>query len=210
MQPSPPLATTSLLDVCALRGSVFADINLQLAAGECVALSGPSGSGKTVLLRALVDLDPNEGEVALDGEPRRSFAPAEWRRSVALVPAEPAWWGTLVSEHFPVGCKPPLAMLGLSAQALDWEVARCSSGERQRLALLRALVREPRVLLLDEATANLDETSRGRVEVLIADFQRSGGAVLWVTHDAAQAARVAQRWLTLRDGRLLQVDTAHT
>lgn len=197
-----PTAEKLRLEVRGLTGSVFRGLDLTLAAGECVALTGASGSGKTVLLRAIADLDPNEGAVSLDGLPRRRFAPSAWRRALALVPAEPAWWGTLIGEHFPVDGTPPLAALGLPDAILEWEVARCSSGERQRLALLRALVLKPRVLLLDEPTANLDAGSRAQVEALVADFQRAGGAVLWVTHDEEQARRVARRRLVLTQSGL--------
>ena len=191
-----------LLEVRALHTAVLHSVALTLAAGECVALSGPSGSGKTVLLRALADLDPNQGVVTLEGAARERFAPAQWRHEVALVPAEPAWWEARVGEHFPAPPPVPLSRLGLPEEALDWEVARCSSGERQRLAILRALAMKPRVLLLDEATANLDAANRGRVEDLIEDFRRAGGGVLWVTHDEEQAARIAQRRLWVHEGRL--------
>jgi ABC-type iron transport system FetAB ATPase subunit len=196
------------LEVRGLSGSVFHDASLRIAAGECVALTGPSGSGKTVLLRAVADLDPNAGEVMLDGEPRSGFSPSAWRKTLALVPAEPAWWGTRVGEHFPAAGEPRLTALGLPAETLEWEVARCSSGERQRLALLRALVLAPRVLLLDEPTANLDADSRERVESLVAEFRRNGGAVLWVTHDPEQAVRVASRRLLLAHGELSDADEA--
>ncbi|MEJ2479444.1 MAG: ATP-binding cassette domain-containing protein [Acidihalobacter sp.] len=205
---SPAEKSVPRLDVVRLSGSVFHDASLSLAAGECVALAGPSGSGKTVLLRAIADLDPNEGDVLLDGEPRGRFPPADWRRALALVPAEPAWWGVRVGEHFPEGSEPDLSVLGLPADALDWEVARCSSGERQRLALLRALTLEPQVLLLDEPTANLDAQSRARVEDLVGRFCGQGGAVLWVTHDPEQALRVAGRRLELANGELCAADDA--
>lgn len=195
------------LEVRRLCGRVFRDASLTLAPGECVALTGPSGSGKTVLLRAIADLDPNEGEVRLDGEARERFAPSVWRRTLALVPAEPAWWGRTVAEHFPPAAEAALHSLGLPTEAMGWEVLRCSSGERQRLALLRALVLAPRVLLLDEPTANLDADSRERVEALVARYRHDGGAVLWVTHDPEQARRVAGRRLVLTDGTLRAVAT---
>lgn len=191
-----------LLEVRALQTEILSHIDLELEASECIALTGPSGSGKTVLLRALADLDPNQGDVFLEGVPRQRFSPSTWRLKVAMVPAEPAWWGLRVRDHFPQGEVVSMQMIGLPEKALDWEVARCSSGERQRLAILRALVRKPSVLLLDEPTANLDGGNRERVETLIASFRHTGGGVIWVTHDEAQAERVAQRRLQLEAGML--------
>lgn len=93
--------------------------------------------------------------------------------------------------------------LDLPREAMDWEVARCSTGERQRLALLRVLVQRPGVLLLDEPTGNLDAHSTQRVEALLEDYrQQEKAAVLWVSHAHEQVERVAQRSFILRDGRL--------
>jgi ABC-type iron transport system FetAB ATPase subunit len=84
--------------------------------------------------------------------------------------------------------------LGFAPEVLDWSVGRLSSGERQRLALVRMLEPAPKILLLDEPTANLDGDSRKRVEQLILDFLRREDAfALWVTHDAAQKQRVGTR-----------------
>ena len=74
--------------------------SFDLDAGECVAMRGASGSGKTQLLRAVADLDPNEGTVLLDGTPRGSVPAPAWRRLVAYVPAEPGWWADTVGGHF--------------------------------------------------------------------------------------------------------------
>jgi putative ABC transport system ATP-binding protein len=179
-------------------------IDLRIGAGECVCLQGASGSGKSLLLRAVADLDPHRGTLRLDGRACGEMAAPQWRRQVVLVPAEAQWWAERVGEHFaPQPAADWLARLGLPAACMDWQVARCSTGERQRLALLRALALQPAALLLDEPTGNLDADTSAAVEALIADIRREHGtAVLWVSHDARQAARVAQRCLVLRDGRL--------
>ena len=94
---------------------------------------------------------------------------------------------------------------------MDWSVARLSSGERQRLALLRVLANRPPVLLLDEPTANLDEATTARVEALLKDYRTLHGAgVLWVSHDPQQLRRVADRHLRIADGRLQIVDLSIT
>ena len=88
-----------LLSVRGLRRLHLA-ASFNLGAGECVVLRGASGSGKTQLLRAVADLDPNEGTVLLDGTPRGSVPAPAWRRLGAYVPAEPGWWADTVGGHF--------------------------------------------------------------------------------------------------------------
>lgn len=182
-------------------------VSFDVAAGECLCLSGPSGAGKSLLLRAIADLDPHEGAAWLDGIACQDAAPTTWRRRVGLLPPESSWWLPRVIEHFHATDPPSLDALGLDPGLLGEPIARLSSGERQRFALLRLLANTPRVLLLDEPTANLDPVSTGRVEAVIADYrQRRQAAVLWVSHDPAQIARVADRHLRVSGGRLLEPD----
>ncbi len=168
--------------------------DLAIDAGECVSLRGPSGSGKSLLLRAIADLDPHQGEVWLDGMACAQIPAPQWRRQVALLPVESQWWLDDVGAHFPAGDCPWLTRLGFSGATLSWQVSRLSSGEKQRLALARALMNRPRVLLLDEPTASLDETSATALETVVAEYRlENNAAALWVSHSAAQAARVATR-----------------
>ena len=193
----------SLFEVSQLSAQGLGAISFSLAAGELVCLSGPSGSGKTLLLRALADLDVSHGQVRLSGTERQQIAPTQWRRQVAFLPAESRWWAPLVGDHFADGQQTVLERLGFAAEVRDWEVERLSSGERQRLALARLLANRPRVLLLDEPTANLDPLSTQKVEQLVLDYlQENTAACLWVTHDAAQRERIAGRCLQLVDGCL--------
>ena len=179
------------------------DVNLALAAGECVSLAGASGSGKTRLLRAIADLDEHRGAVRLDGKDRRCFTPAQWRQRVMMVPAESHWWADTVGAHLNGSSDVDLEALGFGPEVRGWSVRRLSSGERQRLGLARAAALEPAVMLLDEPTANLDAEATERVERWLAGRRRQNGmAVLWVTHNAAQAARVAQRGYRIKAGTL--------
>ena len=179
-------------------------VDLSIGSGECVCIRGASGSGKTLLLRAIADLDPHRGDALLDAASCSSLPAPEWRRAVAIVAAESQWWSERVGDHFDNGIEARwMERLGLPAAALDWEVARCSTGERQRLALLRTLMQAPAVLLLDEPTGNLDAEGTRRVEALLADYRQARQpALLWVSHDGAQIERVAQRSYLLDDGRL--------
>mgnify|MGYP006271860363 CR=1 FL=1 len=176
--------------------------HLYVPAGECVGITGPSGAGKSLLLRAAADLDPHEGRVALDDVAAEAVSGSEWRRRVGLLPAESRWWGDRVGDHFAQTDDRWLGELGFAPDVMDWRVSRLSSGERQRLALLRLLAIRPRVLLLDEPTANLDGGNVQNVERVIAEYRRMfAPPVLWVSHDPGQIRRVADRHVRLeRDG----------
>jgi len=183
------------LGVGALR-----DVSLEVAPGEVVCVSGESGSGKSRLLRAIADLEPHEGEVTLGADRRRDFPAHCWRGWVMLVPAESSWWGDVVSEHFMEPAPDSFAAFDMPEASLDWQIERLSSGEKQRLAVLRALSHEPRALLLDEPTANLDPELARRVESWLRDyFRASSMPVIWVAHDRAQIERVADRHFEIRE-----------
>ena len=179
-------------------------IDLDISAKECVCLSGPSGSGKSLLLRAMVDLIPHEGEVLLDGVACSQTRPSQWRQWLGLLPAESQWWYERVGDHFRQAVPEDwLQDLGFTPAVMDWELSRCSTGEKQRLALLRLLANQPRALLLDEPTASLDEQNTLAVEQLIAHYrQQHQSPVLWVSHDSRQIARVAQRQFVFKQGVL--------
>jgi ABC-type iron transport system FetAB ATPase subunit len=197
--------THPLLDVKALRRPPLIEATLTLGAGECVVISAPSGAGKSLLLRAIADLDPHDGEVRLAGTDRAAIPAPVWRRQVSYVPAASGWWAATVGEHMAESDKAAalLPRLAVPADALGWPVARLSTGERQRLALIRALITAPRVLLLDEPTSGLDEHGVAAVEALLGECLARGAGILMVSHDAAQAARLGQRRLTIVAGRVV-------
>jgi len=196
-----------MLSVRNLKRLSIGPLDLDLAPGEIVALIGPSGMGKSLLMRAIADLDPNEGEVTLSGQSRESMSAPEWRKQVMYVPAHSGWWADLVEPHFEGALRMRvvelLQRLGLESTALGWQVANLSTGERQRLSLVRALALNPKILMLDEPTSGLDTENANRAEVLIRRHAAEGSGVLFVTHDAAQAARLGGRVLRLKDGQLL-------
>jgi len=200
-KPDPATVQPPLLELVELQRPAIGPVSLSVAAGECICISGPSGAGKSQLLRAIADLDPHAGEVRLSGQAAAGIAPPEWRRQVGLLPPESSWWLPRVSDHLHAGV--PLAAVGLTDAILEQPVARLSSGEKQRLALLRLLANQPRVLLLDEPTANLDPENTRRVEAMIAAYRATrGAAVIWVSHDREQAARVCDRHYDSVAGKL--------
>lgn len=187
-----------------LQSAVLRDCKLAVAAGEIVTLRGASGSGKTLLLRAIADLDPHGGEVWLDGAERSGMSGPAWRRRVRFVAAEPAWWADRVGEHFraPDEAAAMAVEVGLPGDCMEWQVARLSTGEKQRLGLLRAVEDHPQVLLLDEPTAALDAAAEQAVESLIVRLRDDGVAIVLVTHSDSQADRLAGRRYVVENGRL--------
>lgn len=169
-------------------------MDLMVGPGECVGLRGPSGAGKTLFLRAIADLDPHEGKVFLDGAESAETAPNEWRRRVGLLAAESGWWFDTVGDHFHSPNPTGFAELGFEPEVMAWSVSRLSTGERQRLAILRLLENRPGALLLDEPTANLDPENVDRVERFLNGYRlEHRPAVLWVSHDREQMNRVSTR-----------------
>jgi putative ABC transport system ATP-binding protein len=181
--------------------------SFELRSGECIALQGASGAGKSLLMRAIADLDPNEGVLKLDGGLRESMPAPVWRKKVTYVATEPGWWAETVQEHFSAwdDAIPLIEKLGLPLTCGTWDIRRLSTGEKQRLGLVRALMLDSRVLLLDEPTSALDANSRGVVESIIADRTSMGMGIMWSTHDEAQAKRVGSRLFVMTGGHIKEL-----
>ncbi len=187
-----------------LSRAVLQPVSLEVPGAMCVAIRGASGSGKSLLLRAIADLDPCTGKVMLDDVDRAAIPADEWRRRVTYVAADSGWWTDRVGDHFefPDIAAGYLVRLGFHGDVMAWPVSRLSTGERQRLALLRAMVQGPRVLLLDEPTSALDPETTAKVESLLHEKIAAGIIVVLVTHDQAQAKRMSARRYRMKDGRL--------
>ncbi len=179
--------------------------------GECVGLSGRSGIGKSQLFRALTDLILSTGTVSLNGISRDKVEAPDWRTMVTLLPTDSYWWYDLVGAHFSLENKniesveEDLVQLGLPPEVLQWQVSRLSTGEKQRLALLRSLQSGPQVLLLDEPSSGLDPYHTELLEVYLKRKQQNSNlTTMWVSHDALQLSRVADRVLVMEKNTLFQ------
>jgi putative ABC transport system ATP-binding protein len=197
------------------------EVDLEIAAGESVAVVGPSGSGKTTLLQLLGALDrPSSGEIRFEGRDIASMSDGELGKlrlrtfgfvfqqfnliptltaaqnvEIALAPGE------LSSDARRDAVGRLLDAVGLSARA-DHVPSRLSGGEQQRVAIARALANEPHVLLADEPTGNLDSaTGREIVDLLLSLSAEGRRTVVVVTHDVGIATRVG-RVLHMQDGRI--------
>lgn len=199
---------------------VLEDITLGIAAGEFILLQGPSGSGKSTLLRLLNRLlVPQTGEIFFHGQPLPSCEPTSLRRRVAYLQQTPVMIEAPVRENLllpfrfrAAGTTPVpddarlqdyLVTFLLDGVSLDDAADRLSVGQRQRLALIRSLVLEPEVLLLDEPTASLDPFSRQVVEEQAEALNvEEGVTVIMISHVEYPRRRVQPRGLYLDHGRI--------
>lgn len=198
------------LAVSNLRSDLAGPFELSLAPGQCAAISGASGSGKSLFLRMIADLDPNQGEVKLDGVDRASLAAPEWRRRIPYVAAESGWWLDRAIDHFAPDRRAAAAKLaaefGVGEAQLEMPVQRLSTGERQRLSLIRGFVTDPIAILLDEPTGPLDPDSTYAVEAHIRRMIEAGAVVLMVSHDPSQPGRLGATHYRMADRKLSLVE----
>ncbi len=189
------------LNLSCVSGNISQSYSFSIPAGTCLGLTGPSGIGKSVLLKSLADMLPHEGDIFL-GEVESQTIPAQqWRKKVALLPAESQWWHDRVGGHFAEFDENLFAFLGFEKDVMDWHVSHLSSGEKQRLACIRILMNKPDALLLDEPTANLDQSNREQLEQLIRQYQSEHKIpIVWISHDKEQLYKMCQQLLTLTNG----------
>jgi putative ABC transport system ATP-binding protein len=207
---------TGRLEHPALRG-----IDLSIAKGEMVSVVGPSGSGKSTILNMVTGIDrPTAGTVMVDGQRIDTLSEeklAAWRgRRVGIVfqffqllPTLTALENAILPMELARvfdgkerrrKARHNLELVGLGDR-VDHLPAELSGGEQQRVAIARALACDPVLLIGDEPTGNLDTVSAGRVFDLLAELNRAGVTVVYVTHDLELAARAPRR-ITIRDGRI--------
>jgi putative ABC transport system ATP-binding protein len=205
------------LDFYALRG-----VDLAVATGEMVAVVGPSGSGKTTILNMITGIDrPTSGRIVVDGSDLSSMSEeslAKWRgREVGIIfqffqllPTLNALENAALPMDFARLFKPRervrraqrnLEAVGLADKSRNLPL-ELSGGEQQRVAIARALACEPKLVVGDEPTGNLDSETGGLMLDLLEGLNASGTTVLYVTHDMSLARR-ARRIVTIRDGRVV-------
>jgi iron(III) transport system ATP-binding protein len=208
------------------RADAFAvrDVALHVAEGEFFTLLGPSGCGKTTTLRSVAGLEtPDAGEIRIAGvtvySAARGIALPVNRRDIAMVFQSYAIWPHMtVAENV----RFPLDALGVRGAEAERRVARAlemvglgafrdrpapllSGGQQQRVALARAVVKEARLLLLDEPLSNLDARLREQMRVELRDLQRRiGTTAIYVTHDQEEAMALSDRVAVMRDGVVIE------
>ena len=209
----PMIAVRRLVKRFGLR-VVLRGVDLEVQAGEFVALLGPNGAGKTTLLRILATLSrPNHGEVRLAGYRLPGQASAA-RRYLGLVSHQPLLYGDLSAEQnlrfyarlysVPRAGERIAALLervGLASRRRD-PVRTFSRGMQQRLAIARALLHDPRILLLDEPYTGLDQDAAARLDALLRPIAAEGRTVLMASHNLPRVAALASRFVVLSRGRI--------
>jgi putative ABC transport system ATP-binding protein len=199
----------------------LAGLNLEVRAGEALAVLGPSGSGKSTLLNLIAGLDkPSEGSVTVDGlriDELTETALAKYRRerigmvfqffnllddlTVADNVLLPAQLAGMPRGEASIRAAELLEYLGIARHARAFP-GRLSGGERQRVAVARALMNRPSLLLADEPTGALDSASAAEVRELLTGLNENGQTILLVTHDTALADSCATRMIELVDGKI--------
>lgn len=193
---------------------VLRDVSLELPPGRIVAVFGPNGAGKSTLVRILATLArPTAGQVLWLGQPLARVAPS-YRRDLGLVGHATYLYPHLTAEEnlrfygrlYGVGdpgrrVAEVLALVGLERDARE-PVGAFSRGMQQRLAIGRAILHRPKVLLLDEPFTGLDQQGQARLEEVLRGFRTGGGACLLVSHDFAEGLAVADGYLVLARGRV--------
>lgn len=217
-----PLLAVDGLRVALGGQEVLAGVSLTVEAGEVVGLVGPNGAGKSTLLRAATGNAPRAaGEVRVAGRPLESYGRGALARLVAVVQQLPEAPPTLlVRELALLGRHPHLRLLARESardHAIAEEALRragcldlanrplgtLSGGQRRRAFIARGLAQEPRLLLLDEPTANLDAGAQAEILEVARELAAEGVAVLVVVHDLTLAASYCDRVVLLHEGRIL-------
>jgi UDP-glucose/iron transport system ATP-binding protein len=190
---------------------VLDEVSASIPAAGVTVVTGPSGAGKTTLLRMCNRLDiPDSGQVRYRGRPLAGLDVLALRRRVGMVFQRPIPFPGTVAANLAVarpgvgaaGMRAALTRVALDPGLLGQEARTLSGGELQRMCLARTLVTEPETLLLDEPTSALDEQPKLVFESTARELAAQGITIVWVSHDSAQAHRVADRICHLRDGHL--------
>ena len=193
---------------------ILEGISLSIKEGEHLTITGPSGSGKSSLLKLLAALvSPSSGLIFYQGQDLGDLDPVAYRREVSYCFQQPVLFGQTVRDNvaFPFEIRQipfdqervltALARLNLGPEFLEKPIKDLSGGEKQRVALVRNLLFEPKALLLDEVSSGLDEKTKILLRTFLKDLHQEGVTLIEVTHDQ-QEIEAAERLVTIVGGRL--------
>lgn len=208
-----------------ITGGLFEDFNLNIQAGEKIALVGHSGSGKTSITKLLFRfVEPQQGELAIDGIPAKNFTLSSLRSQIALVPQQPELFHRSIKDNILLGkdiSQDELERVARQAQALDFieklpekfntlvgeRGVKLSGGEKQRIAIARALLQQAPIVVLDEATSALDSLTEQQIQTAIFELIENKTAIV-IAHRLSTILRM-DRIVVLANGSILEQGT-HT
>ncbi|AKT47058.1 glycine/betaine ABC transporter ATP-binding protein [Eubacterium sulci ATCC 35585] len=204
--------------------SVLEDVNLKIKDGEFMVLVGPSGSGKTTMLKMINRLlEPTDGNIYMDDKRIKDYNQRDLRLStgyvlqqialfpnltvaenIAIIPEMKGWSKDKIKQN----TAELLEMVGLPAKEYAGRLpSMLSGGEQQRVGIVRAIIGEPRILLMDEPFSALDAISRKQLQVLTKKLHNEFGVtIIFVTHDTDEALLLADRIAVLQNGQICQID----
>ena len=207
---------------------ILKDVNLRIEDGEFMVLVGPSGSGKTTMLKMINRLlEPTDGNIYMDGKRIKDYDERELRLStgyvlqaialfpnltvaenIALIPEMKGWGKERVASK----TVELLEKVGLPASDYaDRKPHELSGGEQQRIGIVRAIIAEPKILLMDEPFSALDAISRKQLQSLTKDLHKEFGmTTIFVTHDTDEALKLGDRIAVLQEGEIVQVADSET
>ena len=202
---------------------ILKDVNLRIEAGEFMVLVGPSGSGKTTMLKMINRLlEPTDGNIYMDGKRIKDYDERELRLStgyvlqaialfpnltvaenIALIPEMKGWTKSQIASK----TEELLDKIGLpAAEYANRKPHELSGGEQQRIGIVRAIIAEPKILLMDEPFSALDAISRKQLQALTKDLHKEFGmTTIFVTHDTDEALKLGDRIAVLQEGEIVQV-----
>ena len=195
--------------------AIIRDVSLDINEGDYITIVGPSGSGKSTLLKLCSDLiSPTSGHITYNGRDLTTIDPEGYRKEVGYCFQRPYLFAKTVRRNilFPYdirGIKPDMSrieylfdLLHMPMEYLERRNDELSGGEMQRICLIRSLIFEPKILLLDEVTSALDSVNTSIVEQVIDELHNKGMTIVSITHSEEQSLRKANRRITIVDGAL--------
>lgn len=199
--------------------TILKDINIEVNIGEFISVVGHSGSGKSTFFKMCADLiSPTKGSVKYLGKDYLEYEPMELRKKIAYCFQTPHLFGDTVLDNF----KFPYSIRNTSVdyrrinklmgefkfnkEYLKKDVKSLSGGEKQRIALIRSLLFNPDILLLDESTSALDADNTCIVENVIKKLNEEGITIMWITHNQEQSRKYANKLVTIEDGEIKSVE----
>ena len=198
---------------------ILKDITISINKGDYISIIGPSGSGKSTFLKLCCHLiSPTKGSILYKNKSVMEYNPIELRKNISYCFQTPYLFGKTVFDNisFPYGIRGTkvdlnraeklLLLFNLPKDYLKKDLKNLSGGEKQRIALIRTLLFEPDILLLDEVTSALDAENTLIVENVIKSLNHKGVTILWVTHNEEQSKRNANKLLTIEAGKLKSLE----